>query len=332
MQLKKVAPAEERPAAAPQAGAPFVPNPADLLKLKAGLRKTVASPPAAEAQPEPESQQQPEPAVTAASAEEQPAAAEDGKAAPAAPAEPTGDGVAPMQAEAAEQPQEQPVAAAPVLDAAPAEPVPAAQPEQPAEAEAAIEQPAGDVAMADAPAEEAPAAPAAEAAAEPAAEPAELAAEADEQAKELAAAPASALRKRKSVRFHVDEAAAHHTPEGAARDATITIRLRKGDLEQVGVATSSDCHAGYWVGWSGVDVGGLCQSYSVLPPSSTTPSLPAACRSSTWTTTPWPLPSGAWAPWAPARRRCPTRWCPSAPVTPMRRPPVLARRQVGSVV
>ena len=57
----------------------------------------------------------------------------------------------------------------------------------------------------------------------------------------------------------------------------------------------------------------------------------AVCRSSMWTTTPLPLPSGDWAPWAAARRRCPTLWCPSAPATPTRRPPARARRQVGSV-
>ena len=141
-----------------------------------------------------------------------------------------------METEAAEEPQQQPEAEA--AEAAAGEAAAAPQPEPmpaAAEAPAPTEAPTGDVAMADAAAEEVLAA-----AAEPAAEAeaaAEPAAEAEELGGEPCAAPASALRKRKSVRFHVDEAAAavHHTPEGAARDATITIRLRKGDLEQVGV-------------------------------------------------------------------------------------------------
>jgi hypothetical protein len=59
-----------------------------------------------------------------------------------------------------------------------------------------------------------------------------------EAAEERSGVPGSAVRKRKSVRFHVEEQAGPErvtgTPEGCARDATITIRLRRGDVEQVG--------------------------------------------------------------------------------------------------
>ena len=55
VQLKKVQPAEDkaaqRPAAEAAGGGMFVPNPADLLKLRAGLRKTA---PAAEEEQEEE--------------------------------------------------------------------------------------------------------------------------------------------------------------------------------------------------------------------------------------------------------------------------------------
>ena len=57
-------------------------------------------------------------------------------------------------------------------------------------------------------------------------------------AAEDGAASAFKKQERKSVRFNVEgaEQRGFGTPEGAARDATITIRLRKGDIEQARAA------------------------------------------------------------------------------------------------
>ena len=63
----------------------------------------------------------------------------------------------------------------------------------------------------------------------PAAEEPQAEAEEEVPAAELAAPPASGTRGRKSVRFDTAPAG---TPEGAARDATITIRIKRGDGEQ----------------------------------------------------------------------------------------------------
>lgn len=196
VQLKKVGPAAEnaKPAPAPEAGGRFVPNPADLMKLRAGLRKTA---PAAE-EPTQHAEQPAEAEKPAQVAEEAaPALAEE-------PATAAADEAAPMEDVDAEQ------AAAEPQPAAVEEPAAAAEPE-----------PAADVAMPEAPTQPTP---------EP-----EVAVPAPAPAEEAAAADSALPKGRKSVRFHVDSAAAAGTPEGAARDATITIRLRKGDLEQVGV-------------------------------------------------------------------------------------------------
>ena len=205
VQLKKVQPAEDkaaqRPAAEAAGGGMFVPNPADLLKLRAGLRKTA---PAAEEEQE-----------------------EEAIVAPVAAAEPAQAATNPAAAMAAPRPgeAEQEAAAEPSADAAEPEAAAAVEPE------AVVE----DAAMPDA--SEAPE----DAAAEPAAAPEEAAGAGEDAAPPAAAdvplLPGSALRKRKSVRFHVDPEEQRRlagTPEGAARDATITIRLRKGDIEQVG--------------------------------------------------------------------------------------------------
>jgi hypothetical protein len=205
IQLKKVKPALEKPEAPPSepGGAPFVPNPADLLKLKAGLRKTAAP-------------EIPEPLVEAS--------AQDAAAAQAPPQEnavpqaqpANGSGGAAVLQEA--QPMD---TDAPALVGEPAIVGPAAD-EQPAP---------GQTVCAEQPAT------AEEAWDEPVAAQRSVA-EACAAAQPSVAEPAASevLRKRKSVRFQVEQGAAARvagTPEGAARDATITIRLRKGDVEQV---------------------------------------------------------------------------------------------------
>jgi hypothetical protein len=205
IQLKKVKPALEKPEAPPSepGGAPFVPNPADLLKLKAGLRKTAAP-------------EIPEPLVEAS--------AQDAAAAQAPPQEnavpqaqpANGSGGAAVLQEA--QPMD---TDAPALVGEPAIVGPAAD-EQPAP---------GQTVCAEQPAT------AEEAWDEPVAAQRSVA-EACAAAQPSVAEPAASevLRKRKSVRFQVEQGAAARvagTPEGAARDATITIRLRKGDVEQI---------------------------------------------------------------------------------------------------
>lgn len=257
--LKKVRPEAHRPAAPAGDGGRFVPNPADLLKLKAGLRKT--NPGAAEEQPAEQSAEQP---TREASIEEQAETAAkqlepEPEAAPSANAPcfaDVADDVAPMEAaaEPAAQPLAEPgkavVAPAPAAAAAdeaatagnqvstqaPSVPTQAAAPAQPvdvamedalSEAEALqvasaadTQAPAQGPAAADAVASEQPVA-----AADVAVDGTAVAAAAEGHAAALA--PGSPQRKR--VRF-VEGAAS--TPEGAARDATITIRLRRGDLEQ----------------------------------------------------------------------------------------------------
>ncbi|KAI3437873.1 hypothetical protein D9Q98_000319 [Chlorella vulgaris] len=215
VQLKKVQPAADKPAAyKPAGGGAFVPDLAELLKLRAGLRKTAPADPAP---------------IGAQSAPEAPAAA-----AVAAPAEQAY--AQPEQASVAEQ-------------AAP--PASAPDVQQAGSGEAALEQPAGlvsdtaapetaaaDDSMADATAVEHATDGCEQAAGDPAgaAQPASEAA-LGEAAEERSGVPGSAVRKRKSVRFHVEEQAGPErvtgTPEGCARDATITIRLRRGDVEQI---------------------------------------------------------------------------------------------------
>ncbi|PSC70702.1 Bromodomain adjacent to zinc finger domain 2A [Micractinium conductrix] len=260
VQLKKVQP-ESRPAAPapPQAGGPFVPNPADLMKLKAGLRKTAPAPEEEAAVEQPEAKpmeqlakQQPAEQPAEPAAAEQPldhpaaeAAAEPAAEAAVEAAQPVeqpaagpgaeqhgeaaADGSAPMEAEAAEAVSQ---------EVAVAEEEPAAEQEamaaEPADAAMAGASAADEQLLAELPpTQPATELPATQPASElPATQPAEEAA-ADEQPP-AADAPTSALRKRKSVRFHVEETeAVAGTPEGAAHDATITIRLRKGDLEQI---------------------------------------------------------------------------------------------------
>jgi hypothetical protein len=292
VQLKKVQPAEDkaaqRPAAEAAGGGMFVPNPADLLKLRAGLRKTA---PAAEEEQE-----------------------EEAIAAPVAAAEPAQAATNPAAAMAAPRPgeAEQEAAAEPSADAAEPDSAAAVEP-------AAVVE---DAAMPNA--SEAPE----DAAAEPAAAPEEAAGAGEDAAAAPASAdvpllPGSALRKRKSVRFHVDPEEQRRlagTPEGAARDATITIRLRKGDIERVGrlgLAGWPVTVDGWLAGWIAdpppllhclppvparllrppASPACLICPFSWLLPLPRLPScLPArlpACRSSTWMTTPWPLPSGA---------------------------------------
>lgn len=241
VQLKKVQPESQRPAAPAGDGGRFVPNPADLLKLKAGLRKTNAG--AAEEGP------------AAQPAEQQAHKQAEAKAAPpcgaAAEAAPAADSSAPLE-RAADKLEVQPVAEP--GKAGDPDPAPVAE-ERAAEHEAQVPTPAVqavceepvDVTMVEAQPEPAAAAqtPAPRAAPkqEPAAEQpmdvadvvrenAALAEAAQERSASAvpvapAAGPCSAHRRR--VRF-VEGAAS--TPEGAARDATITIRLRRGDLEQ----------------------------------------------------------------------------------------------------
>ena len=244
VQLKKVQPAEDkaaqRPAAEAAGGGMFVPNPADLLKLRAGLRKT---------------------APTAADEEEAPVAvAEPAQAAEEAATAPPAEMAAaqPMEAE-----QEGP--AEPAADAT--EPEAAA----PVEPEAALE----DAAMPDA------GKAIEDAAAEPAAAATEDTAQAGADAAPAAAdlaLPGSAVRKRKSVRFHVDPEEQRRlvgTPDGAARDATITIRLRKGDIEQVGRLMKQLHHmvmvASWGAGWGGA----LPPLFPLPAPCACSPPLPA---------------------------------------------------------
>ncbi len=240
VQLKKVQPEAQHPAPAGDGGR-FVPNPADLLKLKAGLRKTNAG--AAEEGP------------AAQPAEQQAHEQAEAKAAPpcgtAAEAAPAADSSAPLE-RAADKPEVQPVAEP--GKAGDPDPAPVAE-ERAAEHEAQVPLPAVqavceepvDVAMVEAQPEPAAAAqtpapgaaPEQELAAEQPTDVADVVrenaalAEAGQERSVTAvpvapaAVPCSAHRKR--VRF-VEGAAS--TPEGAARDATITIRLRRGDLEQ----------------------------------------------------------------------------------------------------
>ena len=191
LQLRKVAPAEPKPGRLLPVSGPFVPNPADLLKLKASLRKTGAG-------------------------TEEPAAA------PAA--EPAADAAATVATE--------PIA----VDVPAAEALTAGQ-EAPDAAEQEFGQAAADIAV---PADlEIPAAeqPAAQADEELAPAPTEEVEVPGAEAEEAVVPEASALKKRKSVRFNPTVEAQDRTPlgtpEGAAADATITIRLRRGDIEQV---------------------------------------------------------------------------------------------------
>ncbi|EFN55790.1 hypothetical protein CHLNCDRAFT_57709 [Chlorella variabilis] len=247
VQLKKVQVASTKPTPrAVTAGGMFVPTPADLLKLKAGLRKTAAGPAAAKLEEEAAAPVQAQGADDAAAAE-----------APAGPDAQLVDAEAMETEEAAAVVEEPNVPLA--ADLAAAEPAteaveatagagrPEAAPVAAEEAQAAVEEPAteqpavaaaepaaappevgGDAAMPDTAAPQAAETAAAE-------EPLAAVDDAAAAASEAAGVPGSVMRKRKSVRFHVEETAQQRvagTPEGSARDATITIRLRKGDIEQ----------------------------------------------------------------------------------------------------
>lgn len=248
VQLKKVQVASTKPTPrAVTAGGMFVPTPADLLKLKAGLRKTAAGPAAAKLEEEAAAPVQAQGADDAAAAE-----------APAGPDAQLVDAEAMETEEAAAVVEEPNVPLA--ADLAAAEPAteaveatagagrPEAAPVAAEEAQAAVEEPAteqpavaaaepaaappevgGDAAMPDTAAPQAAETAAAE-------EPLAAVDDAAAAASEAAGVPGSVMRKRKSVRFHVEETAQQRvagTPEGSARDATITIRLRKGDIEQI---------------------------------------------------------------------------------------------------
>eukprot|EP00887_Chlorella_sp_A99_P007794 scaffold20.g7794.t1 len=230
VQLRKVAPQEARAEPPHPSSGPFVPNPADLLKLKAGLRRTgagAAEGPAAPTQQAPAQAPEADEAQTMAVEPAVPVAEQEAPTldlaagvAPSAAAVEQAEAEAPV---AVAEPQQMEVDAALVVEQAPERgAAPAAEPEeqlreQPEQAaEAAAEQELPEAAGKEAAPEEDPAAAEAPAAAEE--------------------GLGTVDKKRKSVRFNVEAQAAARavagTPEGAAHDATITIRLRRGDMEQ----------------------------------------------------------------------------------------------------
>lgn len=373
VQLKKVQVASTKPTPrAVTAGGMFVPTPADLLKLKAGLRKTAAGPAAAKLEEEAAAPVQAQGADDAAAAE-----------APAGPDAQLVDAEAMETEEAAAVVEEPNVPLA--ADLAAAEPAteaveatagagrPEAAPVAAEEAQAAVEEPAteqpavaaaepaaappevgGDAAMPDTAAPQAAETAAAE-------EPLAAVDDAAAAASEAAGVPGSVMRKRKSVRFHVEETAQQRvagTPEGSARDATITIRLRKGDIEQarpgcrlagagrrwfqVQLVLARGCLPACFPPSPSATMLFLSPSLSVPLPANTTPANtphfssriltpPAlAHRSSTLTTTRWRWRSGVWARWGSPWRSCPTQWCPSAAGTAPQRPSAPPRRPVSA--